>query len=95
MPVFFGAALAGEPLARALGYGIDPLHCGFLFVFNLAIGLLTPPVGVVLFVCGIARIPVSGLARHVRPFVAVMYALLLACMLVPEIALFLPCAAGF
>jgi hypothetical protein len=40
------------------------------------IGLLTPPVGVVLSVgCGIARIPVGGLARHVRPFVAVMYAL--------------------
>ena len=38
----------------ALQYGIDPLHFGFLFVFNLVIGMLTPPVGVVLFVlCGI------------------------------------------
>jgi hypothetical protein len=34
MPVFFGAARAGEPLARALDYGIDLLHCGFLFVFT-------------------------------------------------------------
>jgi tripartite ATP-independent transporter DctM subunit len=80
----------------ALAYGIDPLHFGFLFVFNLVIGMLTPPVGVVLFVvCGIARIPVGELARHVWPFVAVMYALLLLCMLVPEIVLFLPRAAGF
>ena len=80
----------------ALDYGIDPLHFGFLFVFNLVIGMLTPPVGVVLFVvCGLARIPVGELARHVWPFVALMYALLLVCMLVPELVLFLPRAAGF
>ena len=34
----------------ALEYGLDPLHFGFLFVLNLVIGMLTPPVGVVLFV---------------------------------------------
>ena len=35
----------------AIQYGIDPLHFGFLFVLNLVIGMLTPPVGVVLFCC--------------------------------------------
>jgi tripartite ATP-independent transporter DctM subunit len=80
----------------AVDYGIDPLHFGFLFVFNLVIGMLTPPVGVVLFVvCGIARIPVGEIARHVWPFVAVMYALLVVCMLVPSLVLALPRAAGF
>jgi tripartite ATP-independent transporter DctM subunit len=34
----------------AIDYGLDPLHFGFLFVFNLVLGMLTPPVGVVLFV---------------------------------------------
>ncbi|WP_137124103.1 TRAP transporter large permease [Roseomonas sp. HF4] len=80
----------------ALEYGIDPLHFGFLFVLNLVIGMLTPPVGVVLFVvCGIARIGVGEISRHIWPFVAAMYALLLVCMLVPEIVLFLPRLAGY
>ncbi len=80
----------------AVAYGIDPLHFGFLFVLNLVIGMLTPPVGVVLFVvCGIARISVGEIARHVWPFVLVMYALLLLCLFVPEIVLSLPRAAGF
>jgi tripartite ATP-independent transporter DctM subunit len=80
----------------AVDYGVDPLHFGFLFVFNLVIGMLTPPVGVVLFVvCGLARIPMGEIARHVWPFVAVMYALLVVCMLVPSLVLTLPRAAGF
>lgn len=80
----------------AVDYGVDPLHFGFLFVFNLVIGMLTPPVGVVLFVvCGLARMPVGEIARHVWPFVAFMYGLLGACMLVPGLVLWLPRAAGF
>jgi TRAP-type transport system large permease protein len=80
----------------ALQYGIDPLHFGFLFVFNLVIGMLTPPVGVVLFViCGIARIGLGEIARAVWPFVAAMYLLLLVCMLFPPLVLTLPRALGF
>jgi len=80
----------------AVDYGVDPLHFGFLFLFNLVIGMLTPPVGVVLFVvCGLARMPVGEIARHVWPFVAFMYGLLGACMLVPGLVLWLPRAAGF
>jgi tripartite ATP-independent transporter DctM subunit len=80
----------------ALQYGIDPLHFGFLFVFNLVIGMLTPPVGVVLFVvCGVARISLGEITRHVWPFVAAMYLLLLVCMLVPSLVLTLPRALGF
>jgi tripartite ATP-independent transporter DctM subunit len=80
----------------ALQYGIDPLHFGFLFVFNLVIGMLTPPVGVVLFViCGIARISLGQIARAVWPFVVAMYLLLLVCMLFPPLVLTLPRALGF
>lgn len=80
----------------ALQYGIDPLHFGFLFVFNLVIGMLTPPVGVVLFVvCGIARISLGEITRHIWPFVLAMYALLFVCMLFPRIVLTVPRALGY
>ena len=68
----------------ALQYGIDPLHFGFLFVFNLVIGMLTPPVGVVLFViCGITGIKLGELVAHVWPFIAAMYVLLLRLHVLP------------
>lgn len=80
----------------AVAYGIDPLHFGFLFVFNLVIGMLTPPVGVVLFVlCGIARISIGEMSRNIWPFVLLMYVLLFLCMFVPEVVLTLPRALGY
>lgn len=80
----------------AIKFGIDPLHFGFLFVFNLVIGMLTPPVGVVLFViCGVSGLKLGELARHVWPFIAFMYALLLVCMFVPQLVLTLPRALGY
>jgi len=80
----------------ALLYGIDPLHFGFLFVFNLVIGMLTPPVGVVLFVlCGITGIKLGELVKHVWPFIAVMYGLLFVCMFFPKLVLWLPRAMGY
>ncbi len=79
----------------ALKYGIDPLHFGFLFVFNLVIGMLTPPVGVVLFViCGLSGLKLGELSWHVAPFVAVMYLLLVLCMFFPAIVLTLPRMMG-
>jgi TRAP-type C4-dicarboxylate transport system permease large subunit len=80
----------------ALKYGIDPLHFGFLFVFNLVIGMLTPPVGVVLFVvCGITGLKLGELVKHVWPFIAIMYGLLLACMLFPPLVLTVPKLLGY
>ena len=80
----------------ALQYGIGPLHFGFLFVFNLVIGMLTPPVGVVLFVvCGIGKISLGEISRHIWPFVVAMYVLLVACMLFPALVLTLPRALGY
>jgi len=80
----------------ALQYGIDPLHFGFLFVLNLVIGMLTPPVGVVLFVvCGITGVKMRALVRAVWPFIAYMYAVLFACMLYPPLCTWLPKALGY
>jgi tripartite ATP-independent transporter DctM subunit len=80
----------------ALKFGIDPLLFGFLFVFNLVIGMLTPPVGVVLFViCGLSGLKLGELARHIWPFVVAMYVLLLVCMFVPQLVLTLPRMLGY
>jgi TRAP-type transport system large permease protein len=80
----------------ALLYGIDPLHFGFIFVFNLVIGMLTPPVGVVLFVmCGISGIKLGELVKHIWPFIALMYGLLLLCVFFPKIVLWLPRLMGY
>lgn len=80
----------------ALQYGIDPLHFGFLFVLNLVIGMLTPPVGVVLFVVsGVTKVPMRELVRAAWPFIALMYGVLLLCMLLPAIVTTLPRALGY
>ena len=80
----------------ALSYGLDPLHFGFLFVFNLVLGMLTPPVGVVLFVvCGIANITMGQIMRHLWPFVAFGFGLLLLCMFYPPLVTGLPRALGY
>jgi tripartite ATP-independent transporter DctM subunit len=59
--------------------GIDPIYFGVLFIINNAIGLITPPVGIVLnVVCGVARIPMSLVIRGVWPFLlAQTFAMLL------------------
>ncbi|MGO4852876.1 TRAP transporter large permease [Phaeovulum sp. W22_SRMD_FR3] len=80
----------------ALQYGLDPLHFGFLFVLNLVIGMLTPPVGVVLFVvCGITGVKMGTLVRESWPFIAAMYGVLLLCMLVPGVVTWLPERLGY
>jgi TRAP-type transport system large permease protein len=80
----------------AVAYGLDPLHFGFLFVFNLVLGMLTPPVGVVLFVvCGIAKISMGEIMKHLWPFVAFGFVLLLVCILWPPIVTALPRALGY
>ncbi|MDO6587201.1 TRAP transporter large permease [Salipiger sp. 1_MG-2023] len=80
----------------AITYGIDPLHFGFLFVLNLVIGMLTPPVGVVLFVVtGITGVKMGELVRESWPFIAAMYAVLLLCMLVPGVVTWLPDRMGY
>ncbi len=80
----------------ALQFGIDPLHFGFLFVLNLVIGMLTPPVGVVLFVVtGITGVKMGELVRESWPFIVAMYAVLLLCMVFPGVVTWLPETLGY
>ena len=80
----------------ALSYGIDPLFFGFLFMYNLVVGMMTPPVGVLLFVMsGITRVPMSQLTMEVLPFVGLQFAVLALCVAFPQIVLWLPDLVGF
>lgn len=82
------------PIADA--FGLDPLWFGFLFMFNLVIGMMTPPVGVLFFVMsGITRVPMGAIIRESLPFVAFQFAMLLLCVAFPSIVTALPRALGF
>jgi tripartite ATP-independent transporter DctM subunit len=75
----------------AVKLGIDPLHFGIVFVINLCIGLITPPLGLTLFVgCGIADISLEEISKAVVPFLIVEIAVLFLITYVPAIPLFLP-----
>lgn len=72
-------------------YGIDPVYFGVLFVINLCIGANTPPLGVTLATAArIAGVPFSQAARAVWPFLGAMVFTLLAVLLFPGLATYLP-----
>ncbi len=71
--------------------GADPVQFGVLMVTNLAIGMLTPPVGICLFVsCGIAGTPLGQVSRAVLPFVLAALLVLALASLWPPLTLWLP-----
>jgi tripartite ATP-independent transporter DctM subunit len=66
--------------------GIDPVYFGVLFIMNNAIGLLTPPVGIVLnVVCGVAKVPMGAVIRGVMPFLIAQICVLLVLIAFPEL----------
>ena len=68
--------------------GIDPVYFGVLFVMNNCIGLLTPPVGIVLnVVSGVARVPLGQVIGGVMPFLLAQTAVLFLLVLFPELVL--------
>ena len=72
-------------------FGIDPVHFGVVMVFNLMIGLLTPPVGMLLFVTGrIAKLPYEKLLKSIVPFYIPLVILLFFVTFVPQTVLWLP-----
>lgn len=80
----------------ALAYGIDPLWFGFLFMFNLVIGMMTPPVGVLYFVMsGITKVPMMTLVRESIPFVICQFVVLALCIVFPPLVTWLPKTLGF
>lgn len=80
----------------AVGFGVDPLHFGMVVILNLMLGLLTPPVGLVLFVMSsVTRIPVPDVIRSVLPFFLPLLVVLLLITFVPAISTFVPGLFGF
>ena len=62
-------------LPIATQFGIDPVHFGVLCCFNLTIGLISPPVGMTLFVtANVAKVKLTALFKEVIPFVVLGYA---------------------
>ena len=83
--------LAPLVLPVALAVGIDPVHLGIVFVLNLMIGLLTPPVGMVLYVLAkVSKTPFEECVRATLPFLVPLVGVLLLLVFVPEIAMYLP-----
>jgi len=77
------------PLFRQLG--IDPVHYAIIVVINVELALLTPPIGLNLFVLsGVSKASVAEVARGVLPFLLLMLGLLLAVTFLPQLSLFLP-----
>ncbi len=88
--------LAPILLPVALKIGVDPVHFGIIMVVNLAIGFITPPLGVNLFVtCGIANISIEKISKAIIPWLMVMVITLLIITFVPAISMTLPKMFGF
>ncbi|MFA7665232.1 MAG: SLC13 family permease, partial [Burkholderiaceae bacterium] len=72
----------------ALQAGIDPIYLGVIFIMNCSIGMITPPIGVVLnVVCSIGKISVMQAARGVLPFLLAEIAVLVLLILFPSLVL--------
>ncbi|MCV9938987.1 TRAP transporter large permease subunit [Boseaceae bacterium BT-24-1] len=68
--------------------GIDPVYFGVLFIMNNAIGLVTPPVGTVLnVVCGVAKVPMTGVIKGVMPFMVAQITVLVLLVVFPQIVM--------
>lgn len=77
------------PVARS--YGIDPVHFGIVFCMNLTIGLVTPPIGLMLFVASnVTGVKLSVLYKQIWPFVACGITVLLLVSYIPGIVTWLP-----
>jgi C4-dicarboxylate transporter DctM subunit len=77
------------PIAIALG--IDPIHLGIMMVVNMEIGMITPPVGLNLFVtAGVAKMSMMQVVKAALPWVAVMFLFLIIVTYVPWVSTWLP-----
>ena len=97
--IIFGLFL--DPLAKVLifapiffpivaGIGIHPVHFGIMFVLNMAIGFVTPPVGMSLFMASsISKVPLMSIAKYTVPFLLLLLVVLLMVTFIPELSMVL------
>ena len=75
----------------AIELGIDPIHLGIIMVVNMEIGMITPPVGLNLFVTsGVAGMPMMSVVRAALPFLGIMFIFLIMVTYIPAISTWLP-----
>jgi len=75
----------------AIELGIDPIHLGIIMVVNMEIGMITPPVGLNLFVTsGVAAMPMMSVVRAALPFMALLFVFLIMVTYIPLLSTFLP-----
>ncbi len=80
--------LIAAPLTLA---GVDPVHLGIVVIFNLMIGILTPPMGLALFlIADIAKVPMPAILRALLPFYLPLFVALAIITYFPELTLWLP-----
>jgi tripartite ATP-independent transporter DctM subunit len=78
-------------LPVAVSLGIDPVHFGIILILNLMIGLLTPPVGMVLYVLSnVANVPFERCVTATAPFLIPLLAVLLLLTFIPAFSMWLP-----
>ena len=76
--------------------GIDPTHFAMVVIFNLTLGMITPPVGGLLFVTSnVSRVPLNHLVRELKPFLWAHGVVLLILTFVPALSTWLPHTMGF
>jgi TRAP-type C4-dicarboxylate transport system permease large subunit len=81
------------PVAHAAG--IDPVHFAIVVIYNLTLGMITPPVGGLLFVTSaVCRVPLPQLSSELRPFMIAHLAVLTLITLVPALSTWLPAISG-
>lgn len=81
------------PVATALG--VDPVHFGMIMLTNLGIGLITPPVGTVLFVASaVSKQKIEQVVRAMLPFYGMLFIVLMLITYIPAISLWLPRLMG-
>ena len=87
MPIF---------LPVAVSLGIDPIHFGILIAANVGIGMITPPVGICLFVaCGISDVQIGKVVNPLLPFLILLFISLVIITIFPKVTLLLPQIFGF
>jgi tripartite ATP-independent transporter DctM subunit len=80
----------------AMKLGVDPVHFAMIVIFNLTLGMVTPPVGGLLFVTSnVSKVPLQALVRELKPFLWAHGVVLLILTFVPALSTWLPQAAGF
>ncbi|RYX96271.1 MAG: TRAP transporter large permease [Comamonadaceae bacterium] len=81
------------PVVKAVG--VDPVHFGMIMIVNLGIGLITPPVGSVLFVgSAVGKLPIEKVVRALLPFFGLLMIVLAIVTYVPALSLWLPRLVG-